>query len=169
MRTSSVEGCAPSWLGELAAPWRGGEERRRRRRRRCGGCGRTRRRGCPGRRRASRRSALGGSLAALGGAIGATLAVARLLAALALAPRPRRPRGLGQLLQRLGVGLGDEVELADLGALADNDRLFGIDLGRDAARKPQVADPDGVADGELGDVDLDVGRDVRRAGVDGQR
>ena len=34
-----------------------------------------------------------------------------------------------------------------------DDRLLGVDLGGDAARQGEVADPDGVADVERGDVD----------------
>ena len=38
----------------------------------------------------------------------------------------------------------------------------GLDLGRHTPRAAQVADADAVADGQLGDVDLDVRRDVGR-------
>ena len=70
--------------------------------------------------------------------------------------------------RRLGVLVGFLCLFLDRqpGRLADHDRVVAVDLGGDALGQHEVADPDGVADDQVGDVDLDGGGDVGRLGVD---
>ena len=99
-----------------------------------------------------------GGQALLGVALGGGLALGGVALARPRRPRPRRPRprlfALGGLLAEVGL----------LGHRGGDDGVLGVEVGGDAGGQLQVADADGVADLEGGDVDGDLVGDVGRLG-----
>ncbi len=131
----------------------GGQQGHGGRPRRCGGMRRTRRRGCRVRPPADRQ----GCPTSTGRAASPPRQRPRAPSPAAPPSAPSSPSADLRLL--LHGGPGDRGQ---------HHQLFRGHVGGHALRQDQVADADAGTDGQTGDVDLQVGRDPARRGVDRQ-